>query len=88
MKKVCKYYVLDSLTESVVGSFFALNDDVAKKVVIESVKSNEKLKQLGDSLKVIKDLTYVFEYETYDEVMNIPDCGRYEIKEEWMKKEE
>ena len=50
--------------------------------------SNEKLKQIGDSLKVIKDITYVFEYETYDEVMNIPDCGRIEFNVEWMKKEE
>ena len=53
MKKVFKYYVVDSLTESVVGSFFALNGDVAIKVLAESYKNNDKLKQIAESLKLV-----------------------------------
>ena len=71
MKKVFKYYVVDSLTESVVGSFFALNKDVANKILIESYKKNDKLQQIGDSLKLVYDTNCYTELETYQEVMDV-----------------
>lgn len=71
MKKVFKYYVVDTLTESVVGSFFALNKDVADKILTESYKKNNKLQQVGDSLKLVYDSNCYTELETYEEVMAV-----------------
>jgi len=69
MKQLYKYYVCDSLTESIVGSFYALNKKIAQKVVDETIKSNDKVKAIGDSLVVYRSLPYVTEYETYNEVV-------------------
>ena len=71
MKKVFKYYVVDSLTESVVGSFFALNGDVAIKVIAESYNNNDKLKQIAESLKLVYYPNCYTELETFDEVMDV-----------------
>lgn len=69
MKQLYKYYVCDSLTESIIGSFYALNDKVAEKVVEETINSNEKVKMVGESLVVRRSPTFVCEYETYNEVV-------------------
>jgi len=70
MKHLSNFYVVDSLTESVVGSFKAINFDMAKKILDESYKKSDKLQQIGDSLKLYRDDCVIdVAYETYDEVL-------------------
>jgi len=69
MKKMFTYFVIDTLTESVVGNFSAINSDVAKKILDSTFKSNEKLQFSRDSLKLVYIPDAILMPETFDEVI-------------------
>lgn len=67
MKTFFTYYVVDTLTESIVTSFEAISDDMARFIYNKLLSENEKVKSVGEFLKVYRGSDR-FVAETYDEV--------------------
>ena len=81
MKHLTKFYVVDSLTESVIGSFDAISVDVAKKIVDETYKTNDKLKMVKDNI-VLYYSPCVFDVcETYDEIKDCCTDSKWQVVE-------
>ena len=71
MKKFSRYYLVDTLTESIIGSFNAISSDMARKIVEETYNSNEKLNIGKESHRLMRSLIIDEAPETYDEVMSV-----------------
>lgn len=70
MKKFYKYYVVDSVSESIVGSFDAINFDMACMILKKGVLENPKFKDFSEQLVLYRDKSAIEVFETYDEVVN------------------
>ena len=68
MKNYRDYYVVDTISETVVGSFRAVSDIMAKKILSESIEKNEKLGPMKDSIKLYSAEQPVLFCETFDEI--------------------
>ena len=54
MKTNYLYYVVDPISETVVGTFPAINDDMAKRIVSKSFETNKNLESIKDVFKVYR----------------------------------
>lgn len=70
MKYYFSYYLVDSLSETIVGSFNAISDDVAGKMVKATIQKNKDLADIVPWLMLIRSEVYFPVCETYDEVSN------------------
>jgi len=68
MKNYRDYYVVDTISETVVGSFRAVSDTMAKKILDESIDKNEKLGSFKDGIKLYSAEQPVLFCETFDEI--------------------
>ena len=74
MKTNYLYYVVDPISESIVGSFSAINDDMAKRIITKSFEVNKNLESIEDVYKVYRFPSPVTSSETYDEVVKNCSC--------------
>lgn len=68
MKTIFKFYVVDSIAESIIGSFEAVSLDMAKMIMKKSILDNEKLKDSVDQFVLYKDPFGINVCETFNEV--------------------
>lgn len=69
MKSFYSYYLVDTLSETIVSGFSAISDDVARKMVYEALKKNPVYQDMEDSLKLYRSGELFDVAETYSEVV-------------------
>lgn len=67
-----RYYLLDNVSETIIGNFFAKNDRMAEKVLDQF--DFEKAHLDREDVSLFIDERQIFLYETYDEVVKSPFC--------------
>lgn len=70
MKSLKKYYVVDSVAQTIVGAFDAVSLDMAKLMFRKGILENDKLKDSVDQYAVYCDGNSFDVYETFDEVLD------------------
>lgn len=71
-----KYYVLDTVSETIIGSFWAKSDAMARKIL--STFDTKKARISFEDILLRKDPLSFVELETYTEVLNT-DCLNIDI---------
>lgn len=69
MIKQYRFYVVDSIAEKVIGSFFASSDEMAVRVLKGFDVSKAKL--TWEDIEVYKDPLFVNEYESLSEIKSL-----------------
>ena len=69
MIKQYRYYVIDSVAEKIIGSFFASSDDMAVRVL--KGFDIKKAKLTWEDIKVYKDPCFISEYESLSEIHSL-----------------
>lgn len=69
MVKQYRYYVVDSVAEKIIGSFFASSDDMAVRVLKGFDVSKAKL--TWNDIEVYKDPFFSTEYESLSEIKSL-----------------
>lgn len=69
MIKQFRFYVVDSVAEKIIGSFFASSDDMAVRVLKGFDVSKAKL--TWSDVQVFKDPNFILEYESLSEINSL-----------------
>lgn len=69
MIKQYRYYVIDSVAEKIIGSFFASSDDMAVRILRGFDVAKAKL--TWNDIDVYKDPNYLVEYESLSEIRSL-----------------
>lgn len=68
MQKSNRYYVVDKVAEVIIGSFTAINDMMAQKIM--KGFDFDKAKLTPEEIFVLKDPKDLFTFETFNEVIS------------------
>lgn len=69
MIKQFRYYLIDSVAEKILGSFFASSDDMAYRILKGFDVNKAKLSWFD--IEVLKDVSFIYEYESLSELRSI-----------------
>lgn len=67
MKSFYSYYLVDTLSETIVSGFSAISDHAARKMVYEALKKNPVYQDMADCLKLYRSGELFDVAETYSE---------------------
>lgn len=68
MKSFYSYFLVDTISETIISGFSAISDMAARKMVYEALKKNPVYKDMSDSLRLYRSVSSFCVAETYDEV--------------------
>lgn len=70
MKYFYSYYLVDTLSETIISGFSAISPEAARKMVYEAIKKNPVYKDMEDCLKLYCSHNLFDVAETFDEVLD------------------
>lgn len=79
MKTFYSYFLVDTLSETIISGFSAISDMHARKMVYEALKKNPVYKDMSDSLMLYRSAALYNVPETYDEAVDPDNCFNVDI---------